>query len=79
MNAPERRGNPELRAIFERAYDVIRPFFDASNSWTPGHGHESLAYRALRESFPELSPQQMAVIVTAAQRVFHSGSHVATP
>lgn len=79
MNTPERRGSPELRIIFERAYDIVRPFFDEKNVWASGHGHESLAYRALRESFPELTPQQMAVIVTAAQRVFQSGGHVAAP
>lgn len=79
METSDRRSNPELRIIFERAYDIVRPFFDASNSWTTGHGHESLAYRALREGFPELGPQQMAIIVTAAQRVFQSGSRVAPP
>jgi hypothetical protein len=68
----ERRVNLRLREIFIEAYDVIEPFFDNANSWG-GHTHEHLAFRALHEHFPNLSGQEVFVIVTAAKRVFGSG------
>ena len=74
----ERRQSPELREIFVIAYDVVQPFFDQANSWA-GHTHEHLAYRALHERFPELSGEQVFIIVTAAKRVFGSGGAPASP
>lgn len=74
----ERRKSPELRSIFVDAYDVIQPFFDEANNWA-GHTHEHLAYRALHERFPDLSGEQVFIIVAAAKRVFGSGGHVAPP
>jgi hypothetical protein len=64
----DRRSNPELRTMFVEAYDIILPFFDQANNWA-GHTHEHLAFRALHERFPDLSGQQVLVIVTAAKRV----------
>lgn len=80
MNPPavERRTNPELRPLFIEAYDVLRPFFDEANAWA-GHTHEHLAFRALHERFPQLAPEQVLIIVTAAKRVFSSGGHPAPP
>lgn len=74
----ERRRARELRGIFVDAYDVLVPFFDQANSWA-GHTHEHLAYRALHERFPDLSGEQVFVIVAAAKRVFGSGGHPAPP
>lgn len=68
----ERRASPEIRDIFVRAYDVLEPFFDPANQWA-GQNHEHLAFRSLHESFPDLSPSQVLVIVEAAKRVFASG------
>lgn len=68
----ERRENPEIRAIFVEAYDVLEPFFAPQNQWG-GHTHEHLAYRALHERFPQLSAHQVQTIVEAARRVFASG------
>lgn len=69
----ERRGNLQLRQVFVEAYDLLEPFFDPANNWA-GHGHEHLAFRALHERFPSLSPDQVLTIVTAAKRVFSSGT-----
>jgi hypothetical protein len=69
----ERRGELQLRQIFVEAYDLLEPFFDPANNWV-GHGHEHLAFRALHERFPSLSPDQVLTIVTAAKRVFSSGT-----
>lgn len=74
----ERRANPQLRAIFVEAYDVLAPFFDPANTWG-GHTHEHLAYRALHEQFPGLSTHEVFVLVTAAKRVFHGGGRPADP
>lgn len=82
MNEPiataDRRANPQLRTIFIEAYDVLAPFFDPSNTLGVG-GHEHFAYRALREQFPQLSIQEVSILVTAAKRVFHSGGPPADP
>jgi hypothetical protein len=69
----ERRRDPEIRELFVEAYDLLEPFFDPANNWA-GHGHEHLAYRALHERFPELSADQVFIIVDAARRVFTSGA-----
>ncbi|HEX8989157.1 MAG TPA: hypothetical protein VF816_14460 [Rhodocyclaceae bacterium] len=68
----ERRKDPEIRTLFVEAYDLLEPFFDPSNNWA-GHGHEHLAYRALHERFPQLSADQVFIIVDAARRVFTGG------
>jgi hypothetical protein len=69
----ERRRDPEIRELFVEAYDLLEPFFDPANNWA-GHGHEHLAYRALHERFPDLSADQVFIIVDAARRVFTSGA-----
>lgn len=82
MNDPvataDRRASPQLRAIFVEAYDVLAPFFDPANTWA-GLTHEHFAYLALRERFPQLSIQEVSILVAAAKRVFHSGGRPADP
>lgn len=68
----ERRVNLRLREIFVEAYDVVEPFFDPGNTWG-GQTHEHLAFRALHERFPDLTAEEVLVIVVAAKRVFGSG------
>ncbi|HEX8962376.1 MAG TPA: hypothetical protein VF801_05180 [Rhodocyclaceae bacterium] len=68
----ERRRDTEVRALFVEAYDILEPFFDPANSWA-GQSHEHLAYRALHERFPQLSGDQIFIIVDAARRVFGNG------
>lgn len=74
----DRRKNPHLRTVFVEAYEVLRPFFDQTNTWG-GQTHEHLAYRALHEQMPTLTPHDVFVLVSAAKRVFHSGEHPAKP
>ncbi|HTH41442.1 MAG TPA: hypothetical protein VL968_11680 [Rhodocyclaceae bacterium] len=69
----ERRTNTQVREIFVEAYDLLEPFFDPVNNWA-GQGHEHLAFRALHERFPDLPPNQVLVLVTAAKRVFTTGN-----
>ncbi|MDD5250426.1 MAG: hypothetical protein PHY45_15690 [Rhodocyclaceae bacterium] len=68
----ERRIDIEIREVFFEAYDILEPFFDPANQWA-GHGHEHLAYRALHERFPQMSGDQVFIIVDAARRVFAGG------
>ena len=51
---------------------MVEPFFDPTNTWG-GHTHEHLAFRALHERFPDLSAEEVLIIVIAAKRVFGSG------
>lgn len=74
----DRRTNPQLRSIFVKAYDVLQPFFDPANNWG-GQTHEHLAYRALHEQFPELSTQEVFVLVSAARRVFSTTGKPVAP
>lgn len=73
----ERRINVELREIFAVAYGVIEPFFDPENSWG-GRTHEHLAYRTLHERFPDLTGEEVFIIVSAAKRVYASGGKPAS-
>ncbi|HRP98595.1 MAG TPA: hypothetical protein PL143_20350 [Rhodocyclaceae bacterium] len=69
--AAERRRHHRVRAVFEEALVLIAPFFEHDDDW--GHGTlDHLAYRALREAFPQLSVTEVHVLVIAAQRVYGS-------
>jgi hypothetical protein len=65
----ERRTNTQLRALFESAYAMIEPFMDPKSGWG-GHSLEHLAFRVLRENFPQLSSDEVQVVVAAAHRVY---------
>jgi hypothetical protein len=69
VTGEDRRGNLQLRTIFVEAYEVLLPFFDPANSWD-GQVHEHLAHCALHEKFPDMSPRDVFILVTAARRVF---------
>jgi len=65
----ERRHNPQLRHLFDTAYTLIEPFFDPDAGWG-GQTLEHLAFRILRDNFPELSGEEVHTIVVAAHRVY---------
>lgn len=65
----ERRRNPELRQLFDTAYPLVEPFLDPDNGWG-GHSLEHLAFRVLRENFPQLSAAEVHVLVVVAHRVY---------
>ena len=65
----DRRQYHAVRAIFDEALELIRPFFDPANSW----GNRSMthfAYRTLHEHYPQLSTVEVQVLVNAAERYF---------
>ncbi|QWT45102.1 hypothetical protein [Azospira inquinata] len=67
---PERRQNPALRSVFDAVYVQIEPFFDPKNTWG-GQSLGQLAYRVVRESYPELTREEVHQVIIAASRVFH--------
>lgn len=65
----ERRHNIRLRSLFEEAYALIEPCLDPRQTW----GRvplEHLAFRTLREAYPELTPQDARLLVCASVRVY---------
>jgi hypothetical protein len=68
----ERRTNTQLRSIFPAACEALRPFFDGANQWE-GQSHDHLAYQTLKEHFPELSSQDVFIVVATTRRLFASG------
>jgi hypothetical protein len=71
-STPERRTNTQLRSIFPAACEALRPFFDGTNQWE-GQSHDHLAYQTLKEHFPELTSQDMFIVVVTTRRLFASG------
>lgn len=67
--SPERRKYHHVREIFDDAYELITPFFAKENRWANAT-LDHLAYRVLRENYPELSFEEVHVLVVAAKRVF---------
>ncbi|WP_374691096.1 hypothetical protein [Accumulibacter sp.] len=65
----ERRHRLRLRLLFEGAYAMIEPFFDPDQGWA-GQPLEHLAYRIVRENFPELNAEEVHLLVVAAHRVY---------
>jgi len=68
----ERRQNLRLRAMFDDAYERIEPSLDPARCWG-GAPMTALAYRAVREAYPELSPAEAYTLVVAAVRVYKTG------
>ncbi|HNC51756.1 MAG TPA: hypothetical protein PLO14_05895 [Accumulibacter sp.] len=65
----ERRGDPRLRSAFDDAFAMIEPFFDLRQGWS-GHSLEHLAYRIVRDNFPDLSVEDVHTVVVVAHRVY---------
>jgi hypothetical protein len=65
----EWRHNHRLRDLFEEAYERVLPCLDPRQTW----GRvplEHLAFRMLREAYPDLPPQEAHLLVCASVRVY---------
>ncbi len=69
MVEQERRQYHHLREIFEDAYIIALPFLDPKQG-LGGIPMVRHAYIRLREEYPELSQQEIAILVPALERVF---------
>lgn len=65
----DRRMNQPLREVFDSAYAMIEPFFDPQAGWG-GRSLEHLAFRVLRDNFPQLSAEEVHVVIAAAHRIY---------
>ncbi|MBI5626406.1 MAG: hypothetical protein HY935_04295 [Nitrosomonadales bacterium] len=65
----DRRSQHNLRLIFDRACRITAPFFDSKQSWG-GSSLTMYARQTLRETFPELTQQEIAILFSAVSR-FH--------
>lgn len=63
------RSEPWWQVIFEEAYLRIEPFLDPARTWG-GSVLTVLASHTLRQAYPELSLQDVHVLVTVAHRVY---------
>lgn len=63
----ERRTNPVLRDIFEDACAIATPFIDPAKG-IGGIAMTRHAYVALHERFPELTSQNLSILVHAVER-----------
>lgn len=68
-SAGERRVHGDLRPIFEGACRITAPFFDQKQGWG-GMSLTMYARQTLREAYPGLSQQEIAILFSAVQR-FH--------
>ncbi len=65
----DRRTNDRLRSVFDSACRITAPFFDAQQV-TSGFPLNLSGHRALRENFPDLSQQDIAILLSAV-KAFH--------
>jgi len=65
----ERRRDERLREQFEAAFAMVEPFFDPAQGWG-GHSLEHLAFRVVRDNFPDLSSEDVHALVVAAHRLY---------
>jgi hypothetical protein len=59
--------------VFPPVYEALRPFFDRRTQWG-GCGQEVLAYRTLKDHFPELAPQEIFLTIITARQLFQLGA-----
>lgn len=73
INAPlvseEQRRHHRVRAIFEEASVLVEPFFAGESRWANGT-LDLLAYRTVRDRYPELSADEVHVLIVACSRLY---------
>ena len=68
----DRRVQHNLRLIFENACRITAPFYDPAQSWG-GSSLTMYARQTLREAYPELTQQEIALLLSGVAR-FHKGA-----
>lgn len=64
----------ELRVVFAKACESIRPFFDKKNAWA-GSQHEILALHELKDLFPQLDSQDTYLVLVTVKRLIAEGKY----
>jgi hypothetical protein len=70
---PESDSRRKDSLVYPPPYEALRPFFDRRTQWGGSGGQEVLAYRTLKDHFPELSPQEIFLTIVTARQLFQSG------
>jgi hypothetical protein len=65
----DRRTQHNLRRIFDDACRITAPFFDPARSWG-GSSLTLYARQTLRDAYPELTQQEIAILLSCVAR-FH--------
>lgn len=73
----ERRTSQHLRDVFEHAYRVAHPLLDSSQTLRNA-GSAHFLRVVLHEAFPELHPQDIAILSVSIERVFRERSRSGT-
>lgn len=68
----DRRVQHNLRLIFENACRITAPFYDPAQSWG-GSSLTMYARQTLCEAYPELTQQEIALLLSGVAR-FHKGA-----
>ncbi len=74
----ERRTNPHLREVFDRAYEIALPILDPQQG-VSASGAAHFLRIVLHDAFPHLHQQDLAILCVALQRVFRERNRTATP
>jgi len=64
---PDRRTNDRVRAVFDRAWALMKPLLDGTQGGAEASGF-ALVIR-LRNEFPELTSSDLQLLVSAATRM----------
>jgi hypothetical protein len=72
------RSPGRARCAFRDACEVIAPFLDPGNNWG-GRSLGNLAFRAVRERFPELSAESVRMLVQVCMRRSRKGERSNLP
>jgi hypothetical protein len=64
---PDRRQNPRLRTIYSEVRDKLDHFFHCKKEWA-GSSIDYLALRLVHEAYPDLSSDEVRILVAAIER-----------
>jgi hypothetical protein len=67
----ERRRHPHLRAIYEEVRGRINHFFHTGTEWA-NSPMDYLAHRIVHEAYPNLTSQDVRILVTAIERRYQA-------
>ncbi len=70
---PERRKHPRLRTIYGEVREKLDHFFHSKKEWA-GSSIDYLALRMVHEAYPDLTGDEVRILVAAIERSMGSDS-----
>jgi hypothetical protein len=74
-DANDRRAQHNLRMIFDKACQITAPFFDSKQGWG-GSSLTMYARQTLRDAYPDLTQQEIAILFSAVSRFYRSAPKI---